>query len=1538
MAQRQDSTTWHSGINVLDDAAGVYDGVQSGSWVDAGIAAVGTGLDLLTIAMNPVGTLISYGLNWLIEHVKPLQDALNQLAGDADQIAAYSQTWKNIAQAVGQSAKDLAATVEKDTANWTGQAADTYRANLKNKIDHINAAATCAETIGTVVEVVGVITGAVRAMVRDMVTQAVGDFIQDALEEVCSLGLGTPVVVAQVVEQVSAWMEKIGALIKRLINSVEKLRPLMSKLEEIFAAIKKVMAELHGRPGEAEPHVSGGDGATHASAAESGAPTAHEPGGTPDGTSPSSAPDSPDGTVPESAAPGDAPDSPTRTSEDPDAAGGQKSEGNGGCDGKGGDPVDTVSGQMITSAVDVDLPGLLPLMLVRSYASGYLDGRSFGPGWSSTVDQRLELTGDRVRYLGADAEVLSYPHPASNGEPVLPAFGARWPLRWDPGSETYLITDPDSGWTRHFAPDAGDAEQWRISALTDRSGHRIDFLRDDAGRPVALTHSGGYRVGVDTVDGPAGTRIAGYRLLGGGEQGADLPVVSFQYDRRGRLIGIVNSTGVPYRYRYDEADRIVEWIDRNDYRYRYAYGTDGRVVRGEGLGGYLDATFEYDLDNRVTTVVDSLGHRTEFHYDEHNHVTAVLDPNGNVERPRYDRFHRLVSYTDKNGNTTRYERDETGLPVRVEHPDGTSVEIAYDPRWRLPVSVTTSGRGTWRHTYDDAGRLLSTVDPMGAVVRNELDERGHLAASVDADGTRWSYTSDGAGRPLSITSPTGETSRFRLDAFGRVAEAIDARGRVTRYGWTVEGDLLWRVAPNGDREELFYDRESNLVRSRNAGGATVTFEHGPFNMLVARTGQDGIRYTFAYDTELRLTGVTNPAGQTWSYRYDPAGNLVGERDFAGRTVDYRVDALGALLARTESGGATIELTRDVRGRVVEQSVAGVRTEFEYDEGGRLRRVADGATEVTYERDLLGRPLAESVNGRTMRNEYDLLGRRIRRVTPSGIEAVWRYDELRRETALVGTGGTVAFEYRAGQEVLRRLGANATLTQTYDEADRLVGQALFSGAASPSVPGAPDPVRAIQQRTFRYRADGQVTAIDDRLRGNRTYELTPGGRVTGVRAATWTERYTYDALGNLVAGLPGPEPSTEDAPGVGGPRRVDGLLLRAAGRVSYDYDAAGRVVREIRRTLSGRRLVREYEWNDLNQLVGVTTPEGVRWRYTYDPFGRRLAKRRLGADGAVAEETTFAWDGMVLAEERRTAEGTTTATAWDYRGAGAEPVAQTSRSWLADAPAEIIDTRFHAIVADLVGTPTELVDAAGRVAWHQTTGLWGNRIAVSTSDGTECPLRFPGQYHDSETGLHYNVHRYYDPHTARYLTPDPLGLAPSANPYTYVPNPLAVSDPLGLAGYQDPATGRYARDPSLPPADHVHNRATEYPGEYRQSTHDAMATKWTDEGRAAGGVPVDSSGNRIPRDQLTWRDARNNVIPFYDSNGNVNLTYEHVPPVARHWLEEGHDMSDAERADWYNNTDDMEAMGRSENSSGGGKMKERYAQQAPGPNHPCKLAH
>jgi RHS repeat-associated protein len=196
---------------------------------------------------------------------------------------------------------------------------------------------------------------------------------------------------------------------------------------------------------------------------------------------------------------------------------------------------------------------------------------------------------------------------------------------------------------------------------------------------------------------------------------------------------------------------------------------------------------------------------------------------------------------------------------------------------------------------------------------------------------------------------------------------------------------------------------------------------------------------------------------------------------------------------------------------------------------------------------------------------------------------------------------------------------------------------------------------------------------------------------------------------------------------------------------------------------------------------VITPDGTRWRYTYDPLGRRTAKLRLAEDGeTVVERVDFTWDGTTLCEQTTTSPDLPhpVALTWDHQGL--RPISQTERLLpAADASQEEIDSRFFAIVTDLVGTPTELVDEHGHLAWRARSTLWGTRAWAANSTAYT-PLRFPGQYYDPETGLHYNFFRHYDPETARYLSPDPLGLAPAPNPTAYVHNPYLFTDSLGLA--------------------------------------------------------------------------------------------------------------------------------------------------------------
>ncbi|WP_178081846.1 RHS repeat-associated core domain-containing protein, partial [Pseudomonas sp. B35(2017)] len=91
---------------------------------------------------------------------------------------------------------------------------------------------------------------------------------------------------------------------------------------------------------------------------------------------------------------------------------------------------------------------------------------------------------------------------------------------------------------------------------------------------------------------------------------------------------------------------------------------------------------------------------------------------------------------------------------------------------------------------------------------------------------------------------------------------------------------------------------------------------------------------------------------------------------------------------------------------------------------------------------------------------------------------------------------------------------------------------------------------------------------------------------------------------------------------------------------------------------------------------------------------------------------------------------------------------------------------------------ELTDYSGEIMWSAKYRAYGNLAALDVAE-IDNPLRFQGQYFDAETGLHYNRHRYYNPGTGRFLTPDPIKLAGGLNNYQYVPNPTGWVDPLGL---------------------------------------------------------------------------------------------------------------------------------------------------------------
>jgi len=184
----------------------------------------------------------------------------------------------------------------------------------------------------------------------------------------------------------------------------------------------------------------------------------------------------------------------------------------------------------------------------------------------------------------------------------------------------------------------------------------------------------------------------------------------------------------------------------------------------------------------------------------------------------------------------------------------------------------------------------------------------------------------------------------------------------------------------------------------------------------------------------------------------------------------------------------------------------------------------------------------------------------------------------------------------------------------------------------------------------------------------------------------------------------------------------------------------------------------YIYDLSNQLVRVLAGGNQVGEYTFNGAGQRIKKVTQ------TETRIFHYDllGHIIAETNQSGQMLT-----EYIYLGDQLLTMIKPGELA--------YYFH---NDHLGTPQVLTNGAGSIAWKAVYTPFGEAVVLIAT--VENPFRFPGQYYDQETGLHYNYFRYYDPTTGRYITPDPIGLEGGINLFEYVGgNPINNKDPKGL---------------------------------------------------------------------------------------------------------------------------------------------------------------
>ena len=1025
------------------------------------------------------------------------------------------------------------------------------------------------------------------------------------------------------------------------------------------------------------------------------------------------------------------------------------------------DPVNSFTGAFLHEHTDVVLPGIgMPFAFSRSYTSADATVGRMGRGWSDSLALSLdELPNGNVIFRTETGVELEY---------VLQAGGSFRPP-WGAQSSLHAVTGGYEVRRRDHATYTFDGDGLLV-AVADRNGNEIQFahtaggqldsITDTAGRQIDVTHDASGHLtslvlpdGRDVSFGYTGDLLTSFTDLRG-------KTTAYGYDTNDLLDEIIDSKNNQLIANTYTGGRVTQQVDAMGEISAFAWNaatatstmTDAKgeewkdVYRGGVLARRIDplgntTEFDYDTDLNVTAVLNPKGHLTRFEYDDRGNMLEEIAPGttGGTNTYTYDAQNNLTSIRHSSTKTTTLEYDTAGNLIQVTRPGGVEILYGRDPAGTgLLVSTTDPELNTTLFGYDADGNLDEITTPLGHKTTMAFDGSGRMTSMVEARGNAagatpadytWAFGYDDGDNLTSRTDPLGNVTEWTFDDAGLLDTMEDAKGRITDYGYNSASELT-SVDPPGPV------------------GAT-SYEYDPTGKLKKRTAPKAGHITnYSYDDAGRLAGVEDPLGRDWSYAYDANGNLTKVTTAAGN-------------ATAAAGDGEIAYSYNARNSLTgidySDSTPDVSFAYDYDETGRalLMEMTDGAGTETYGYDDLDRLTSVTRGSSSFSYAYDDADNLTKRTYPDGTVVDLTYDNDSRLDLVTTSTQVTDHTWDPAGNLTNVLLPNATTeARTYDRAGRLTQVTHAGGSGTLSAysytldaTGNPAAVQSPEGRiTYAYDQLDRLTeacygpacpTAGERIAfaydgvGNRTSETrTPGGATT----------YAYDAADQL----------TSVTPSLGSPK-------------TYAFDQNGNQTQAGSRTFT----------HDLANRMTSTTEGGTTTTYAYDGVGKRLSS------STGSQETRYTWDPNaalpLLVRESDALGGLIRRYVY-----GADLISQAT-------PAA---SRFYH--HDGLGSAVALTSATGAVEARYAYEPYGSeRTAASlpplpgSPPPPANPMRFTGEYLDSQSGLYHLRAREYDTTTGRFLQTDPLPqtrLMPYAGDFVYVMNrPTVLVDIRGLRG-------------------------------------------------------------------------------------------------------------------------------------------------------------
>lgn len=793
---------------------------------------------------------------------------------------------------------------------------------------------------------------------------------------------------------------------------------------------------------------------------------------------------------------------------------------------------------------------------------------------------------------------------------------------------------------------------------------------------------------------------------------------------------------------------------------------------------------------QLQSMTDPLGHITQYNrYNPNGQLEQMTDANGTVTSYTYTPRQWIKTITVA-GNTATFDYDYVGQIKTSTLADGSYLSYSYDDAHRL-TDITDAAGHTIHYTLDSSGnrtkeeyrnadgsnaqeinRVYDALNRLQTEIHGSSTQAGYqygyyangeAKTSTTANNAASQYMVDALGRPTQLIDPVNGSTKptaTGYDTLDRITQLTTPNGSNTQYTLDGLGNILTEASSEAGNLQATYDDAGNLKTQLDARGVTATYSYDALNRLtnistsiVGSITATSTQYT--WDTASgcthgigRLCQVTDVAGST-IFNYDNRGNRIGEVRTEAGTSFNNIFAYNNADRRTDNISATVEtvsVTRDNTGKVVSLTATSSSNLFSaiaqgiaYNANGQVSTQTLGQSTNTLSYDVAGRlaTLAgtdTTTTGGTGNNNSS---------SNSGDVPLPPWAMV-----LMGLGLLTLIQRRS--QLNDKRARHTKINSTNSLLLGLIFSCSLLTGLNPQSADAAD-------LTIQYDNDG-----------NPSSKTTPNG----------TSTYTYDALdriktesgqnGNKTHTFDGNNNRTSDGAGTTQTYTPNTDRIATYNGINVTLDAAGHI------TFDGTY---RYVYDGLNQLSELHKADNTLLAtYYYDYRGLRT--RKVTTANAPQGANTFFYfydpDYHLIAETG----GATLAQAhtpqmtyiWNDNILTGIIVHQPSRT-------------AYTVDVDHLGSPYQVRTLAGKVVWRWDSDAFGTTPPNEDVDGDGSKLtlnlRFPGQYYDQESGLYYNVKRYYSAKLARYLSPDPIGLAGGNNRFSYVGGqPTRLVDPSG----------------------------------------------------------------------------------------------------------------------------------------------------------------